>query len=57
MAIIFISGNDTLKVLGFNSTRKIDIVKVLAIIITFRNDIQKALGFKCIQKHGFEIRT
>ena len=53
LAIIIISGNDTLKVLGFKGARKIDIVKVLAIVITFGSDILKVLGFKGIQKTDF----
>ena len=57
MAIIITSGNDTIKVLGFKGTHKIDNVKALAIIITFGSDILKVLGFKSIQKKGFKVPT
>ena len=46
LAIIITSGNETLKVLGVEGTRKIDIVKALASIITFGIGILKVLGFK-----------
>ena len=51
MAIIFVSGNDTLKVLGFKGTHKIDIVKTLAIITTSGSDTLKVLGFKATHKN------
>ena len=56
LVIIIISGNDTLKVLGFKGTHKIDIVKALAIIIASGSDILKVLGFKSTQKNCFQIR-
>ena len=53
LATIIISGNDTLKVLGFKGTHNTDIVKVLAFVITFGSDIVKVLGFKGIKKTDF----
>ena len=57
LATIIISGNDTMEVLGFKGTHKIDIVKVFAISITLGRDIMKALGFKGIQENCFTNST